>query len=129
MVRLVSSVRFRQGARPWRRSSVGQSTRLIIVGSPVRVRPPLLPSGQRVRFRTPGSHRIQSVSQSGRRWARGVTVAKNDKRIQVTLACEQCKRRNYITTKNKLNDRERIEMKKFCRWDRQHTLHKETRRL
>jgi len=44
-------------------------------------------------------------------------VAKNDKRIQVTLACEQCKRRNYITTKNKLNDRERIEMKKFCRWD------------
>ncbi len=46
-------------------------------------------------------------------------MAKNDKRIQVTLACEQCKRRNYITTKNKLNDRERIEMKKFCRWDRQ----------
>ena len=40
MVRLVSSVRFRQGA-PRRRSSVGQSTRLIIVGSPVRVRPPL----------------------------------------------------------------------------------------
>jgi large subunit ribosomal protein L33 len=54
-------------------------------------------------------------------------VAKNEKRIQVTLACEQCKRRNYITTKNKMNDRERIEMKKFCRWDRQHTLHKETR--
>jgi len=27
----------------------------------------------------------------------------------------------------KLNDRERIEMKKFCRWDRRHTLHKETR--
>jgi large subunit ribosomal protein L33 len=58
---------------------------------------------------------------------KGVTVAKNDKRIQVTLACEQCKRRNYITTKNKLNDRERIELKKYCRWDRQQTLHKETR--
>ena len=54
-------------------------------------------------------------------------MAKNDKRIQVTLACESCKRRNYITTKNKMNDRERIEMKKFCRWDRQHTVHKETR--
>jgi large subunit ribosomal protein L33 len=52
-------------------------------------------------------------------------VAKNEKRVQVTLACEVCKRRNYITTKNKLNDRERIEMKKFCNWDRQHTLHKE----
>ena len=58
---------------------------------------------------------------------KGVTVAKNEKRIQVTLACEACKRRNYITTKNKMNDRERIEMKKFCSWDRRHTLHKETR--
>ena len=45
-------------------------------------------------------------------------MAKNEKRVQVTLACEVCKRRNYITTKNKLNDRERIEMQKFCRWDR-----------
>jgi large subunit ribosomal protein L33 len=54
-------------------------------------------------------------------------MAKNEKRVQVTLACETCKRRNYITTKNKQNDRERIEMNKYCRWDRQHTLHKETR--
>jgi len=38
-------------------------------------------------------------------------VPKNDKRVQVTLACEVCKRRNYITVKNKNNDRERIEMK------------------
>jgi large subunit ribosomal protein L33 len=29
--------------------------------------------------------------------------------------------------KNRTNDRERIEMKKYCRWDRHHTLHKETR--
>jgi large subunit ribosomal protein L33 len=29
--------------------------------------------------------------------------------------------------KNKTNDRERIEMKKYCRWDRKHTLHRETR--
>ena len=49
-------------------------------------------------------------------------MAKNEKRIQVTLACEQCKRRNYITMKNKLNDRERIEMSKYCRWDRKHTM-------
>ena len=51
----------------------------------------------------------------------------NEKRIAVTLECTTCKRRNYITTKNKVNDRERIEMKKYCRWDRSHTLHKETR--
>ena len=55
-------------------------------------------------------------------------MAKNEKRVKVTLACEQCKRRNYITMKNKQNDRERIEMKKYCRWDRTHTLHKETAR-
>ncbi|HTB08962.1 MAG TPA: 50S ribosomal protein L33, partial [Acidimicrobiales bacterium] len=29
--------------------------------------------------------------------------------------------------KNKINDRERIEMKKYCQWERKHTLHKETR--
>ena len=51
----------------------------------------------------------------------------SDKRVKVTLACEDCKRRNYITMKNKVNDRERIEMKKYCRFDRRHTLHKETR--
>ena len=54
-------------------------------------------------------------------------MARNEKRIKVTLACETCKRRNYITMKNKQNDRERIEMKKYCRWDKKHTVHKETR--
>jgi len=51
----------------------------------------------------------------------------SDKRVKVTLACELCKRRNYITVKNRQNDRERIEMKKYCRWDKSHTLHRETR--
>jgi large subunit ribosomal protein L33 len=51
----------------------------------------------------------------------------SDKRVKITLACEVCKRRNYITVKNKQNDRERIEMKKYCRFERRHTLHKETR--
>ena len=54
-------------------------------------------------------------------------MAKNDKRIQITLACESCKRRNYITMKNKMNDRERIEMKKYCGSERKHTTHTETR--
>jgi len=42
-------------------------------------------------------------------------MAKNDKRVKITLACEDCKRRHYITMKSKVNDRERIEMKKYCR--------------
>ncbi len=54
-------------------------------------------------------------------------MARGDKRVTVTLACEQCKRRNYTTMKNKQNDRERMELRKFCRWDRAHTLHRETR--
>ena len=54
-------------------------------------------------------------------------MAKAEKRVKITLECTECKHRNYITMKNKLNDRERIEMKKYCRWDKRHTLHKETR--
>jgi large subunit ribosomal protein L33 len=54
-------------------------------------------------------------------------VAKAEKRVKITLECTECKHRNYITMKNKLHDRERIEMKKYCRNDRRHTLHKETR--
>ena len=35
-------------------------------------------------------------------------------RVNVTLACTECGDRNYITTKNKRNNPERIEMKKYC---------------
>ena len=45
----------------------------------------------------------------------------------VILACEECKRRNYVTTKNKRLTPNRLEIKKFCRSERKHTLHKETR--
>ncbi|HHX77783.1 MAG TPA: 50S ribosomal protein L33 [Firmicutes bacterium] len=48
-------------------------------------------------------------------------------RVKVVLACTDCKRRNYDTTKNKRNDPDRIEMKKYCKFCNQHTLHKETR--
>ena len=39
----------------------------------------------------------------------------------VTLACQECKRRNYHTNKNKKNDPDRIELKKYCRWCGTHT--------
>ena len=48
-------------------------------------------------------------------------------RTLVTLACTDCKRRNYTTYKNKSIHPERMELKKYCRWCRHHTLHKETR--
>ncbi|MBW2631938.1 MAG: 50S ribosomal protein L33 [Deltaproteobacteria bacterium] len=45
----------------------------------------------------------------------------------VTLACSECKRRNYTTTKNKRTMKNRLEMKKYCRFCRIHTIHKETK--
>ena len=48
-------------------------------------------------------------------------MAKSDKRVKITLECTECKRRNYITMKSKINDRERLEMKKYCSHDRRHT--------
>jgi large subunit ribosomal protein L33 len=54
-------------------------------------------------------------------------MARGDVRIAVTLACDECKRRNYQTQKSKRNDPNRIEMRMYCRWCKQHTGHKETR--
>ena len=45
----------------------------------------------------------------------------------ITLACMDCKRRNYSTTKNKKKTTERLEFSKFCRFCRKHTAHKETK--
>ncbi|MCL2771007.1 MAG: 50S ribosomal protein L33 [Firmicutes bacterium] len=50
-----------------------------------------------------------------------------EKRVKITLACGECKQRNYDTTKNKQNDAERLEMKKFCRFCKKTTAHKETK--
>jgi large subunit ribosomal protein L33 len=43
------------------------------------------------------------------------------------LECTECRRRNYVTTKNKSNTPGRLEKKKFCKAERKHTLHRETR--
>ena len=51
----------------------------------------------------------------------------SDRRVKITLACTVCKNRNYWSEKNRLNDRERLEMKKYCRFCRTHTSHRETR--
>jgi large subunit ribosomal protein L33 len=45
----------------------------------------------------------------------------------ITLQCTDCKRRNYTTVKNKKNDPDRLELKKYCRWCRKHTGHRETK--
>lgn len=48
-------------------------------------------------------------------------------RVRITLACTECKQRNYNMTKEKKNHPERLETKKYCKFCRRHTMHKETR--
>ena len=48
-------------------------------------------------------------------------------RVKITLACSECKQRNYDTKKNKKHDPDRLELNKYCRFCRKHTLHKETK--
>ena len=56
-----------------------------------------------------------------------VSNVASDKRIKVTLACSECKQRNYNTMKNKKNDPDRLDMHKYCRFCKKHTSHKETK--
>ncbi|MDL1970889.1 MAG: 50S ribosomal protein L33 [Candidatus Desulfofervidaceae bacterium] len=48
-------------------------------------------------------------------------------RVIIHLACAQCKRRNYTTTKNKKKTPDRLELKKYCPFCRAHTPHKEVK--
>ena len=48
-------------------------------------------------------------------------------RVKITLACTECKQRNYNMTKEKKNHPERMETKKYCRFCKKHTMHKETK--
>jgi len=45
----------------------------------------------------------------------------------IALQCTVCKRRNYTTTKNRKTMQEKLELNKYCKWDRKHTPHKETK--
>jgi large subunit ribosomal protein L33 len=54
-------------------------------------------------------------------------VAATDVRPKITLACQECKNRNYITRKNRRNDPDRLSMNKYCPKCGKHTEHRETR--
>lgn len=48
-------------------------------------------------------------------------------RVNIILACTECKQRNYNTSKNKKNDPDRMEIKKYCKFCKAHTIHRETK--
>lgn len=66
---------------------------------------------------------VQYVAEGGNAMASKA----QDIRPKITLACTECKERNYITKKNRRNDPDRLELKKYCPRDGRHTLHRETR--
>ncbi|WP_062327288.1 50S ribosomal protein L33 [Treponema endosymbiont of Eucomonympha sp.] len=45
----------------------------------------------------------------------------------VALQCSECKRKNYTTYKNKKNIQGKLELKKYCPFDRKHTAHREVK--
>ena len=48
-------------------------------------------------------------------------------RTKITLECTECKQRNYDYTKDKKTHPDRVELRKYCRFCRTHTQHKETK--
>jgi len=46
----------------------------------------------------------------------------------IKLQCQECKRINYFTHKSREMAEKKLELKKFCKWCRKHTLHKEVKK-
>ncbi len=54
-------------------------------------------------------------------------MAKKEDRIIIELACTQCRSRNYTTSKNRRNDPDRLELRKYCPRCRGYHLHRQVR--
>ena len=54
-------------------------------------------------------------------------MAAKGPRENITLEWTECKNRTYTTTKNKRNNTDRLELKKYCKFCKKHTAHKETK--
>ena len=46
---------------------------------------------------------------------------------KIALKCTECNRRNYTTEKNRKNMQGKLELNKYCKFDKKHTLHKESK--
>jgi len=53
-------------------------------------------------------------------------MAKGGNRLTLGLVCTVCKRRNYMTQRNKINTEAKLVLKKFCQNCKKKTEHKET---
>jgi len=49
------------------------------------------------------------------------------KSVSFQFECSVCKSRNYTTSKNPAENKEKLELSKFCKTCRKHTVHKEAK--
>ena len=54
-------------------------------------------------------------------------MAAKGPRENITLECTECKNRNYVTSKKKRNNTDRLELVKYCKFCKKRTTHKETK--
>ena len=52
---------------------------------------------------------------------------RGDSRIVITLGCIECRERTYASSKNRRNDPDRLQLKKYCPRCRTHVVHREVR--
>ena len=50
-----------------------------------------------------------------------------DSRPPIQLKCTSCKRINYHTQKNVKLQKTALQLKKYCKWERKRTVHKEVK--
>lgn len=48
-------------------------------------------------------------------------------RVHITLECTECHERNYLSSKNRRNNPDRVEFKKYCPREHKVTLYRETK--
>ncbi len=70
-------------------------------------------------------HKITSLNKN--KSGGVIKMASKGPRENIILECTECKRRTYTTEKNKRNNTDRLEIKKYCKFCRQHNVHKETK--
>ncbi len=60
-------------------------------------------------------------------------MAKQQNRVQVILECTECRKNGipgvsrYVSVKNRRNTTARVELKKYCKFEHKHTVHRETK--
>jgi large subunit ribosomal protein L33 len=63
----------------------------------------------------------------GRHWRRAAVAKAKGDRIIINLACTECRKYRYTSEKNRRNDTDRMQLRKFCPRCREHRPFRETR--